>query len=118
MAIVRNLSFPRVVAEDFSTPSLEVAPFYVHDPEAKGFGIHVVVWFGDKDPWKGPMPPNGKARPAASLEMILAHARGAALRACPLAEQSHPGRKPVSGQRTSRHERQCLIGAAADTVCF
>src|SRR5690348_7847986 len=22
--------------------------FYAHDPEAKGFGVYVVIWFGDK----------------------------------------------------------------------
>ncbi len=43
--------------------------FYAHDPEAKGFGTYVVFWFGDKDPWKAPLAPNGQAAPASALEM-------------------------------------------------
>ena len=56
-------------SEVWSAATDQLDRFYVHDPEAKGFGIYVVVWFGDKDPWKGPLPPNGQARPASSLEM-------------------------------------------------
>lgn len=43
--------------------------FYVHDPEAKGFGIYCVFWFGDKRPKLVPLPPNGLARPRSALEM-------------------------------------------------
>lgn len=43
--------------------------FYAHDPEAKGFGIYVVFWFGDEDAWKTPLPPHGNERPKSALEM-------------------------------------------------
>jgi predicted NACHT family NTPase len=56
-------------SEVWSAATDQLDRFYVNDPEAKGFGIYVVVWFGDKDPWKGPLPPNGQARPVSSLEM-------------------------------------------------
>jgi hypothetical protein len=43
--------------------------FYAHDPEAKGFGIYVVFWFGDKRPTQIPAPPNGMERPKTAAEM-------------------------------------------------
>jgi hypothetical protein len=43
--------------------------FYAHDPEAKGFGIFVVFWFGAKRPTEIPAPPNGMARPNTAIEM-------------------------------------------------
>jgi hypothetical protein len=43
--------------------------FYAHDPEAKGFGVYCVFWFGDKRPQPIPAPPNGLARPRSASEM-------------------------------------------------
>jgi predicted NACHT family NTPase len=43
--------------------------FYAHDPEAKGFGVYVVFWFGDKRPTQIPAPPNGTERPKTAVEM-------------------------------------------------
>ena len=43
--------------------------FYTHDPEAKGFGIYVVFWFGAKRPAKIPAPLHGMDRPKAAAEM-------------------------------------------------
>ena len=47
--------------------------FYAHDPEAKGFGIYMVFWFGAKRPSQMPTPPNGMQPPktAAEMEAIL-----------------------------------------------
>jgi hypothetical protein len=43
--------------------------FYVHDPEAKGFGIYGVFWFGDKR--RAPMPkhPDGLELPRSAVEL-------------------------------------------------
>jgi predicted NACHT family NTPase len=43
--------------------------FYTHDPEAKGFGIYCVFWFGAKRPNEIPFPPNGMSRPQSAGEM-------------------------------------------------
>jgi hypothetical protein len=43
--------------------------FYAHDPEAKGFGIFVVFWFGTKRPRDIPAPPPGMERPKTAAEM-------------------------------------------------
>ncbi len=56
-------------SEVWSAATNQLDRFYVHDPEAKGFGIYVVVWFGDTAPWRSPLPPTGQARPTSSLEM-------------------------------------------------
>jgi hypothetical protein len=47
--------------------------FYAHDPEAKGFGIYCVFWFGDKRPESIPNHPNGPELPksASDLEQML-----------------------------------------------
>ena len=47
--------------------------FYAHDPEAKGFGVYCVFWFGAKRPRAIPNPPNGLTLPqsAAEMEQIL-----------------------------------------------
>ncbi len=47
--------------------------FYVHDPEAKGFGIYGVFWFGEKRPSPMPRHPGalGPAKSAAELEQML-----------------------------------------------
>jgi hypothetical protein len=56
-------------SEVWSAATDQLDRFYVHDPEAKGFGIYLVVWFGDKDPWKAPLAPNAQAPPACSFDM-------------------------------------------------
>jgi predicted NACHT family NTPase len=43
--------------------------FYVFDPEAKGFGIYCVFWFGKDRPHDIPTPPAGLARPASAIEL-------------------------------------------------
>ncbi|TIO08398.1 MAG: hypothetical protein E5X89_29560 [Mesorhizobium sp.] len=43
--------------------------FYAHDPEAKGFGVYCVFWFGDKRPRQIPTPPNGMNPPQSAAEM-------------------------------------------------
>jgi hypothetical protein len=43
--------------------------FYAHDPQAKGFGVFCVFWFGDERPRPIPNPPNGLERPQTAAEM-------------------------------------------------
>jgi hypothetical protein len=45
--------------------------FYAHDPEAKGFGIYCVFWFGKKRPHAIPPHPKGLAAPQTPGEMGL-----------------------------------------------
>jgi len=47
--------------------------FYAHDPEAKGFGIYGVFWFGSSRPSHMPRHPAGLATPesSADLEQML-----------------------------------------------
>ena len=43
--------------------------FYAHDPEAKGYGVFCVFWFGDKRARSMPNPPNGLSPPKSAAEM-------------------------------------------------
>jgi predicted NACHT family NTPase len=43
--------------------------FYTHDPEARGFGIYVVFWFGIKRPRVIPKPPHSLPAPQGAAEM-------------------------------------------------
>jgi predicted NACHT family NTPase len=46
--------------------------FYAHDPEAKGFGVYCVFWFGNKRPRPVPGSPLGKTpQSATGMEAIL-----------------------------------------------
>ncbi len=47
--------------------------FYVHDPDANGFGVYVVFWFGERRPTDIPAPPGGQARPTSpeAMERML-----------------------------------------------
>jgi hypothetical protein len=43
--------------------------FYAHDPEAKGFGVYGVFWFGDSRPSPMPKHPDGLERPKSAVEL-------------------------------------------------
>ncbi len=43
--------------------------FYAHDPEAKGYGLYCVFWFGNKRARSMPNPPNGLPPPNSAAEM-------------------------------------------------
>jgi len=60
-------------AEVWTAITGQLERFYAHDPEAKGFGIYVVFWFGAKRPTAIPAPPNKMERPkcAAELQTML-----------------------------------------------
>jgi len=60
-------------AEVWTAMTAQLERFYAHDPEAKGFGIYVVFWFGAKRPTNIPAPLNGMPRPktAAEIEAML-----------------------------------------------
>jgi hypothetical protein len=47
----------------------QLGRFYTIDPEAKGFGIYVVFWFGAGPPTPIPPPPNGLPRPESAADM-------------------------------------------------
>jgi predicted NACHT family NTPase len=53
----------------WSAAELQLDRFYAHDPDAGGFGIYVVFWFGEKRPSRIPAPPGGRARPNSAKEM-------------------------------------------------
>jgi hypothetical protein len=56
-------------AEVWTAITGQLERFYAHDPEAKGFGVYCVFWFGDNRPRQIPAPPNGSARPRSASEM-------------------------------------------------
>jgi hypothetical protein len=56
-------------AEAWTALTGQLERFYAHDPEAKGFGVYCVFWFGDKRPRPIPVPPDGLARPRSASEM-------------------------------------------------
>jgi hypothetical protein len=43
--------------------------FYLRDPEARGFGVYVVFWFGDKRPRPNPAPPGARRAPDCAADM-------------------------------------------------
>lgn len=53
----------------WSAPEDQLERFYAHDPEARGFGIYIVFWFGDRRPHPIPHPSNGGPRPETAAEM-------------------------------------------------
>jgi hypothetical protein len=57
----------------WTAPDNQLERFYAHDPEALGFGIYLVFWFGHARPSPIPLPPDGQPRPttAAEMEAIL-----------------------------------------------
>lgn len=56
-------------AEVWSALDGQLERFYAHDPEALGFGIYLVFWFGDERPSAIPLPPDGQPRPTSAVEM-------------------------------------------------
>jgi hypothetical protein len=56
-------------AEVWTALMRQLERFYAHDPEAKGFGVYCVFWFGDKRPRQIPSPPNGMKPPQSVVEM-------------------------------------------------
>jgi hypothetical protein len=56
-------------AEVWTAIQGQLERFYAHDPDAKGFGVYCVFWFGDKRPSPIPAPPNGMRRPKSAAEM-------------------------------------------------
>jgi predicted NACHT family NTPase len=56
-------------AEVWTAVEGQLERYYAHDPEAKGFGVFCVFWFGDKRPSAIPVPPGGLARPRSASEM-------------------------------------------------
>jgi predicted NACHT family NTPase len=56
-------------AEVWTAIEGQLERFYTPDPEAKGFGVYGVFWFGDKRPSPIPAPPGGQNRPQTAAEM-------------------------------------------------
>src|SRR6185437_8113466 len=56
-------------AEVWTALTGQLERFYAHDPEAKGFGVYLVFWFGGKRPRAMPRPPDGLCSPQAPTEM-------------------------------------------------
>jgi len=56
-------------AEVWTAPDGQLERFYAHDPEARGFGIYLVFWFGDDRPTPIRLPPDGQPRPTSATEM-------------------------------------------------
>jgi hypothetical protein len=53
----------------WTAPEGQLERFYAHDPEALGFGIYLVFWFGDGRPTAIPLPPDGQPRPLSAAEL-------------------------------------------------
>src|SRR5208337_4951600 len=53
----------------WTAPDDQLERFYAHDPEALGFGIYLVFWFGDGRPPAISLPPDGHPRPTSAAEM-------------------------------------------------
>lgn len=56
-------------SEVWTAASEQLHGLYSGDPEASGFGIYLVFWYGEKRNAKQPLPPNRKLRPATAKEM-------------------------------------------------
>jgi hypothetical protein len=53
----------------WTAPDAQLERFYAHDPEALGFGIYLVFWFGDGRPAMIRLPPHGQPRPTSAEDM-------------------------------------------------
>ncbi len=58
--------------EVWSAAQGQLDRFYTRDPEAKGFGIYGVFWFGEKREKKLPTPPDSITAPTTAIEMARA----------------------------------------------
>jgi hypothetical protein len=56
-------------AEVWTAIQGQLVRFYTPDPEAKGFGVYGVFWFGAKRPSTIPVPPGGRERPQTATKM-------------------------------------------------
>jgi hypothetical protein len=56
-------------ADVWTAAEKQLDRFYTHDPEAKGFGIYCVFWFGNKRPNGIPKPPRNLDRPESAAGM-------------------------------------------------
>jgi hypothetical protein len=56
-------------AEVWTAMEGQLDRFYAHDPDAKGFGVYCVFWFGAKRLRTIPNPPNGLNPPKTAAEM-------------------------------------------------
>lgn len=56
-------------AEVWTAIQGQLERFYTPDPDAKGFGVYGVFWFGDKRPSDIPAPPGDRDRPKTAAEM-------------------------------------------------
>jgi hypothetical protein len=56
-------------ANVWSAAETQLDRFYTIDPEAKGFGVYGVFWFGDKRGSPIPTPPRGLPQPQSAAEM-------------------------------------------------
>jgi predicted NACHT family NTPase len=56
-------------ADVWTAAEQQLDRFYVHDPEAKGYGIYGVFWFGERRPQEIPVSPAGRSRPVSADEM-------------------------------------------------
>jgi hypothetical protein len=53
----------------WTAPDEQLEKFYTHDPEALGFGIYLVFWFGRRRRSTIPLPPYSQPRPTSAEEM-------------------------------------------------
>jgi len=56
-------------AEVWTAIQKQLERYYAHDPDAKGFGVYCVFWFGSERPYHIPTPPNGASWPQSATEM-------------------------------------------------
>jgi hypothetical protein len=56
-------------AEVWRAAEEQLDRFYTIDPEAKGFGVYGVFWFGEARPFPIPTPPDGLPQPQSALEI-------------------------------------------------
>jgi hypothetical protein len=61
-----------VHADVWSAAETQLDRFYTPDPEAAGYGVYGVFWFGDKRGRNMPPPPRGFAVPKSAVEMAIA----------------------------------------------
>jgi hypothetical protein len=56
-------------ADVWSAAETQLDRYYTIDPEAKGFGVYGVLWFGEKRGTALPAPPRGSLQPQSAVEM-------------------------------------------------